>query len=59
VEITSLNSNEARLIAAPEGSSAVLLSQYLYSGDTMILYARLINRTDRFKFLIELDRKAI
>jgi DNA-binding GntR family transcriptional regulator len=59
MEITSLNSNEARLIGSPEGSSAILLSQYFYSGETPIMYARLINRTDRFKFLMELERKAV
>ena len=58
-ELASLNSNEARLIGAPEGASAVLLTQYSYSGETAIMYARLINKTDRFKFLIEFERKAV
>lgn len=59
MEVTSLNSNEARFIGSPEGSSAVLLTQHFYSGETPIMYARLINRTDRFKFLIDLERKAV
>ena len=57
--ITCLNSNEARFIGAPEGSSAVLLTQFFYSGETPIMYARLINRTDKFRFLVELERKVI
>jgi DNA-binding GntR family transcriptional regulator len=59
MEITSLNSNEARLIGSPEGSSAVLLTQYFYSGETPIMYARLVNRSEKFKFLIELERKLV
>jgi DNA-binding GntR family transcriptional regulator len=58
-ETASLNANEARLIGSPEGSSAVLLTQFFYSGETPIMFARLINRTDKFKFLIELERKAV
>lgn len=58
-EITTLNSNEARLMGVPEGSSAVLLTQHFYSGETPIMYVRLINRTDRFKFSMELERKAV
>ena len=58
IEIMHLNADEARLIGLPEGSTAILLNQYFYSGETMIMYTRSIKRTDRFKFLMELVRKA-
>jgi len=58
IEITYLNADEARLIGLLEGSTAILLNQYFYSGETMIMYTRSIKRTDRFKFLMELVRKA-
>jgi len=58
IEITYLTSDEARLIGLPEGSATVLLTQYCYSGDTLVMYTRSIKRTDRFKFLMELERKA-
>jgi len=56
-EITSLTADEARLIRLPEGSPAILLNQYFYSGDTTIMYTRSVKRTDRFKFFMELERK--
>ena len=58
IEVTYLNADEARLIGLPEASAAILLNQYFYSGDTVIMYTRSIKRTDRFKFLINLERKA-
>jgi len=58
IEVTYLNADEARLIGLPEASAAILLNQYFYSGETVIMYTRSIKRTDRFKFLMELQRKA-
>jgi GntR family transcriptional regulator len=58
IEITPLNADEARLLGLTEGPFAVLLNQYSYSGETLVLYTRLIKRTDRFKFFMELERKA-
>jgi len=58
IEVTYLNADEARLIGLPEASAAILLNQYFYSGDTVFMYTRSIKRTDRFKFLINLERKA-
>jgi len=57
IEIMHLNADEARLIGLSEGSTAILLNQYFYSGETIIMYTRSIKRTDRFKFLMELVRK--
>jgi GntR family transcriptional regulator len=58
IEITHLKTDEARLIGTPEASAAILLTQYFYSGDTLIMYTCSIKRTDRVKFFIELERKA-
>ena len=58
MEITHLNQDEARLTGLSEGSPAMLLTQYFYSGETLVMYTRSIKRTDRFKFLMELERKA-
>jgi DNA-binding GntR family transcriptional regulator len=59
VEVAYVNFDEARLLGLPEGSSTVLLNQYFYSGEMLIMYSRSMKRTDRFPFLIELERKAI
>jgi DNA-binding GntR family transcriptional regulator len=59
IEITYLNSDEARLIGVLEDSAAILLNQYFYSTETMIMYVRSIKRTDRFNFLMELERKGM
>jgi GntR family transcriptional regulator len=58
MEITHLSQDEARLTGLAEGSPAILLTQYFYSGETLVMYTRSIKRTDRFKFLMELERKA-
>jgi DNA-binding GntR family transcriptional regulator len=57
IEITYPTDEEARLLNLPAGSVALLLSQQLYSGETQIMYIRSIKRPDRFRFLIELERK--
>lgn len=59
IEITYLKSDEARLIGLPESSAAILLNQYFYSGETIIMCSRSIKRTDRFKFFLELERKIV
>ena len=58
IEISPLHPDEKQLIGLPESSQAILLNQYFYSGDTLVMYTRSIKRTDRFKFLMELERKA-
>jgi len=58
IEIAHLTEDEARLLSLTAGTPAVLLTQYFYSGETLVIYTRSIKRTDRFKFLMELERKA-
>jgi len=58
IEIAYITSDEARIIGLAEGSPAILLNQYFYSGEALVMYTRSIKRTDRFKFLINLERKA-
>jgi len=57
IEITFLSADEAQMIGLPEGSPVILLHQYFFSGQTAVMYTRSIKRTDRFKFLINLERK--
>ena len=57
IRITYLNADEARFLRLTEGSAAILLDQYFYSGEKLIMYIRSIKRTDRFSFLMELERK--
>src|SRR4030042_2501456 len=57
IEITHLNPDEARLIEVPEGAAAILMNQYFYSSETLIMYTRSIKRTDRFPFLMEFERR--
>jgi GntR family transcriptional regulator len=59
MDITYLNSDEARLLGAMEGAVAILLNQYLSSSETLIMYTRSIKKTDRFPFLMEFERKGI
>ncbi|MBI4685695.1 MAG: GntR family transcriptional regulator [Nitrospirae bacterium] len=58
IEISHLNLDEAKLLALSEGSVALLLEQYFYSGDTQIMYMRSIKRPERFRFQIEFERKS-
>jgi GntR family transcriptional regulator len=59
IEITYLNLNESRMLNLTEGTAVILLTQHFYSGDTLIMYTRLIKRPDKFQFLIELERKLL
>lgn len=52
-----LNNDEGMLLGLQEGSCALLLEQYFYSGDSQITYTRSVKRSDRFRFFIELERK--
>jgi len=56
--ITHLTVDEGRYLGLPEGSSAILLEQHFFSGDTHIMYMRSIKQPGRFRFYIEFDRKA-
>jgi len=57
VELTYLTKEEGGLLGLPEGSAVLLLTQQFYSGDTQVMYMRSIKNPERFKFLIELERK--
>lgn len=57
IEITYINADDGRLLELATGSPALLLEQYFYSGETQIMYMRSIKRPDRFRFLIEMERK--
>jgi GntR family transcriptional regulator len=59
IDITHLTLNESRALGLTEGSAAILLTQYFYSGDTLIMYARSVKRPDRFQFFIDLERKSL
>ena len=57
IEITFLSAEESTIIGLSEGAPAILLHQYFFSGDTVVMYTRSIKRTDKFTFLINLERK--
>lgn len=59
IGITNLKSDESRLVESSEGSAAIFLNQFCYSGETLIMYTRSIKRPDKYQFLIEFERKAI
>jgi DNA-binding GntR family transcriptional regulator len=54
---TYLKENEAALLGSSEGSVAVILTQNFYSGDTLIMYSRLVTKPDKFNLHIALERK--
>jgi len=58
IEITHLKADESRILRLPEGSAASLLTQHFYSGETQIMYIRSVKGSDKFKFLMEFERKA-
>jgi DNA-binding GntR family transcriptional regulator len=57
-EITYLKSDEARLMRCPDGTAAVLLKEYFYSGEHTVMYVRSVKRPDSFNLCMELERKA-
>ncbi|MEW6586350.1 MAG: GntR family transcriptional regulator [Nitrospirota bacterium] len=57
IDITRLTSDEARILGLTEGSPALLMTQQFHSGDTLIMYVRSVKRPDRFRLLVELERK--
>ncbi|MDH4206752.1 MAG: GntR family transcriptional regulator [Desulfobacteraceae bacterium] len=58
LEITHPKTDDARLLELPEGSTALLLTQHFYSGETQIMYTCSVKGSDRFKFSMDLERKA-
>lgn len=57
LDIAHVSTEEARLLRLSEDSAAILLTQYFYSGDTLVMYSRAVKRTDKHKFFMELERK--
>jgi DNA-binding GntR family transcriptional regulator len=57
IDITFLNLNESMLLNLSEGATALLLQQYFYSGDTLIMYTRSVKRVDRINFHMEFERR--
>lgn len=57
IDITFLNLNESVLLGLNEGATALLLQQYFYSGDTLIIYTRSVKRIDRINFHMEFERR--
>jgi GntR family transcriptional regulator len=57
IDITFLNLNESMLLGLNEGAIALLLQQYFYSGDTLIMYTRSVKRIDRINFHMEFERR--
>jgi GntR family transcriptional regulator len=57
IEVTALSEEEARILGLPAGSPALLLEQYFYAGDAQVMYTRSIQRPERFRFFIELERR--
>lgn len=59
IDVAVINLNEGRLLKQAEGSCAILLMQYFYSGETLILYTRSIKTQNRFQLIMKHERKII
>lgn len=57
IEVVSLGAAEAKILGLATGSPALLLEQYFYAGDAQVMYTRTLKRPERFRFVIELERK--
>lgn len=57
IEIAYLNDEERKILGSLECSAALLLSQYFYSGDTVVMYSRSVKHPERFRFFAEYERK--
>lgn len=58
IEIAYLTKEEAGHLGLEPGSAALLLTQHFFSGETQVMYSRSVKRPDRFRFSIELEKKA-
>lgn len=58
IEVIFSRAEESKLLGLPKDSPVLLLDQQFYSGDTQIMYMRSIKRPDRFRLLIEFEKKA-
>lgn len=57
IEVVYSKAVESKLLGLPKGSPVLLLDQHFYSGETQIMYMRSIKRPDRFRFMIEFEKK--
>ncbi len=58
MEITHMDADEARIMSMPEGSPSVLMDQYFYSTETLVMYTQSVKRTGRPAF-IEFERRVV
>ncbi|MEK7333395.1 MAG: GntR family transcriptional regulator, partial [Nitrospirota bacterium] len=57
IEVVTPSADEIKLLGLSDCTGALLLEQNFYSGDTQIMYMRSIKKPERFRFLIEFERK--
>lgn len=57
IEVVALTQDEGAVLNLPEGSPALLLEQFFYSGETQIMYTRSLKRPERFRLMIDLKRQ--
>ncbi len=57
IEVAYASADESRLLWLQKDSPVLLMDQHFYSGDTQIMYTRSIKRPDRFRFLIDFEKK--
>lgn len=57
IEVVTPSADETRLLGLSDCAGALFLEQYFYSGDSQIMYMRSIKKPERFRFLIEFERK--
>lgn len=57
LEVVLAKADEGLLLNIPKGSPVLLLEQHFYSGDTQIMYTRSVKRAERFKLVIEFEKK--
>jgi GntR family transcriptional regulator len=58
-DVTYVTENEGRLLNLPKGTPALISTQHLYSGETLITYIRSIKIPDKVRCSLELERKAV
>ena len=59
IDITYLSLNESALLDTKEGSAALVLMQYFYSGETQIMYSHSIKKIDRINLFMEFERRFV
>jgi DNA-binding GntR family transcriptional regulator len=58
IEVVTPSADEIKLLGLSDCTGALLLEQHFYSGDTQIMYMRSVKKPERFRFLIEFERKS-